>query len=207
MEIAQILILIHASFGGLALSAGLISLISRKGSKTHRITGNVFHYSMLFVAVTAFIIAVLPQHESVFLIIIGIFSSYFVITGKRALKFKTSTENLKLDIFISWTMLVIGVIMIMYPFLLMGKINIILFVFGGISLLLSRRDLYLYRNPEKLKQDWLKLHLSKMIGGYISASTAFVVVNQLIPSFYGWFVPGLIGGGLIFYWIRKVKKK
>ena len=43
-----------------------------------------------------------------------------------------------------------------------------------------------------------------MIGGYIAASTAFVVVNEFFPSFYGWFIPGIIGGFFIAYWLRKL---
>ena len=46
-----------------------------------------------------------------------------------------------------------------------------------------------------------------MLVGYISATTAFVVVNQFFPSVYGWFTPGIIGGLLIAYWIRKVNQK
>ncbi len=68
-------------------------------------------------------------------------------------------------------------------------------------------DLILFKNHERLKEGWLKLHLGKMIGGYISAATAFVVVNQFFPSFYGWFIPGIIGGFVITYWTRKIKAK
>jgi len=79
--------------------------------------------------------------------------------------------------------------------------------FAIIGIIFSIRDLRLYRNPNKLKEAWLKIHLGKMIGAYISATTAFVVVNEFFPSIYGWFIPGIVGGLFITYWIRKLNDK
>lgn len=46
-----------------------------------------------------------------------------------------------------------------------------------------------------------------MTGGYISAVTAFFVVNQILINLWNWFLPGVIGGIYITFWIRKLKKK
>ena len=51
------------------------------------------------------------------------------------------------------------------------------------------------------------MHLGKMMGGYISAVTAFFVVNQIIPGMWNWFVPGVVGGVYISYWMMKLTKK
>ena len=83
----------------------------------------------------------------------------------------------------------------------------ILVVFGVVGILFSIRDLRLYKKPKQLKKGWLKFHLGKMIGGYISATTAFVVVNQFFPGIYGWFVPGIIGSFVIVFWIKKIERK
>lgn len=162
---------------------------------------------MLFSALTALIISVLPQHESPFLFSIGIFSSYFILTGYRALNFKLNNVNLLFDKIISWAMIFTGVIMILYNPIFNSKINFILTVFGFVGLIFSVRDLVLFKDIKKLKKIWLKLHLGKMIGGYISATTAFVVVNNFFPSFYGWFIPGVFGGMYITYWMMKLNKK
>ncbi len=203
----QILIYIHAAFGGIALLAGLISMIAKKGKNIHRKSGLIFFYSMMLSGIIAMIVAVLPNHESPFLFAVGIFSLYFVLTGNRALNFKRKNPNLKIDKLISIIMIITGILMILLPVILTKSINIILVVFAIVGIIFSVRDLMLFKNPERLRKGWLKLHLGKMIGGYISATTAFVVVNEFFPSFYGWFIPGIVGGFIIAYWMRKMNKK
>lgn len=206
-KIIQILIYFHALFGAIALVSGFISLLSQKGKKTHKKLGKLFYYTMLLSAISALIISVLPQHQSPFLFSIGIFSSYFVLTGYRALRFKKNDVNLKNDKIISGIMMITGLIMILYNPIVHQTINIVLTSFGLVGLIFSSRDLILFKNKTRLKSVWLKLHLGKMLGGYISATTAFVVVNEFFPSFYGWFIPGTIGAFYIVYWMRKVNKK
>ena len=206
-ETIQLLIYIHAFFGGIALLAGLVSMIATKGNAVHKKSGLWFFYSMVISGAIAMFVAVLPNHESPFLFAVGIFSLYFVITGNRALNFKRKNVSLKADKLISITMLITGFLMILLPIILTKSANIILIVFAVIGILFSIRDLKLFKNPKQLRKNWLKLHLGKMIGGYISAVTAFVVVNNFFPSFYGWFIPGIIGGFVITYWMRKVSSK
>lgn len=200
----KVLIYIHAAFGGIALLTGCIAIIAKKGKSLHKKSGLLFYYAMLLSGIIAMVVAVLPNHENSFLFAVGIFSLYFVLTGKRALSFKTKTPDVRIDQWIAQLMIVTGILMILLPLLLTRTVNIVLLVFASVGILLSIRDLRLYRNPEDLRKAWLKLHLGKMLGGYISASTAFVVVNQFFPSVYSWFIPGIIGGFIIAYWIRKV---
>jgi uncharacterized membrane protein len=201
------LIYSHAFLGGIALFSGMISLIAKKGKILHRKSGKVFLLSMLSSALTALIISILPNHESAFLFSIGVFSSYLILTGYRAISYKSKNVNLTIDKIISWTMIVLASLMIFYNPIFNNKVNIVLTVFGIVGSFLSIRDLILYKNTERLTAGWLKLHLGKMIGGYISATTAFVVVNDFFPSFYGWFIPGIIGGFYITYWMNKLKNK
>ena len=203
----NILIYIHAGFGGIALLAGLVSMIAKKGLELHKKSGLVFYYSMLISAIIAMIVAFLPNHESPFLFAVGIFSLYFILTGKRALRFKHKNPNLQTDKWISRIMIITGILMVFLPIVLSKKINIVLCIFAIIGIIFSVRDLILYKKPDRLKNSWLKLHLGKMIGAYISATTAFVVVNEFFPSFYGWFIPGIVGGFFITYWIRKLNAK
>ncbi|WP_026450108.1 hypothetical protein [Aequorivita capsosiphonis] len=203
----QILIFIHATFGGIAFIAGFIAMVAKKGYKLHKKSGLVFFYSMMISGLIAMLVAFMPNHESPFLFAVGIFSLYFVLTGKRALNFKNKIPDLKIDKLISVSMILSGVLMILLPLFFTRSINIILVVFAIIGIVFASRDLLLYKNPERLRKSWLKLHLGKMLGGYISATTAFVVVNQFFPSIYGWFIPGIIGGFFITYWIRKINRQ
>lgn len=203
----QVLIYIHAAFGGIALLTGLVAVIARKGKTIHKRFGLLFYYVMILAGVSAMLIAVLPNHESPFLFAVGIFSLYFVLTGYRALRFKRKVPDLKLDKTISVLMLITGILMISLPLVLTRSINMILVVFGLLGIVFSIQDLRLFKNPKRLRSIWLRLHLGRMLGGYIAASTAFVVVNQFFPSIYGWFIPGIIGGFVIWYWIKKLRRK
>lgn len=206
-QVIKVLIYIHAGFGGIALLAGLVAMVAKKGLTVHKKSGLAFYYTMLISAITAMLVAFLPNHESPFLFAIGIFSLYFILTGKRALRFKFKNPNLQMDKLISKLMIFTGILMVLLPILLTKNINIVLCVFAVVGITFSIRDLYLYKNARRLKDSWLKLHLGKMIGGYISAMTAFVVVNEFFPSFYGWFIPGIVVGFFITFWIRKVNQK
>ena len=203
----QLIIIAHAALGGIALLAGLIAIIAKKGRAVHRVAGKVFFYSILLSIAISLIIAILPKHENPFLFAIGIFSGYFALTGYRAIGFKRNTANLFWDKVISWSMVLTGIFMLLYNPLFHRNLNIVLTAFGLVGLIFALRDLKLYKQQHKLRENWLKLHLGKMMGAYISATTAFVVVNNFFPGVYGWFIPGIIGGAFIALWMRRINQK
>ena len=206
-EIAKILIIIHAICGSIALVAGTLSMIFRKGQKWHKLSGRVFYIFMTATAVSALIVAVMPGHVNPFLFTIGVFTWYLVWTGNAALRYKNKDVNIFLDKIVSLIMFITGIGMVLYPYFVYGKINIILSVFGVLGILLALIDLNRFRSPETLRQVWLKLHITKMIGGYIAAFTAFIVVTGAIPGIAGWLLPTAPGLAVIFYWLRKVSVK
>ncbi|WP_420572706.1 DUF2306 domain-containing protein [Kordia sp.] len=204
---ATYLIYLHAIMGSIAFIAGFIAIITKKGNNAHKKSGIVFYYSMLAAALSALVIAVLPKHESPFLFTIGLFSSYFIITGYRALRFKKPNPKLLLDKIIAIGMILTGIVMILYPIFMTGTVNIVLAIFGTVGILFATKDLITFKNAKKLRQGWLKNHIGKMLGGYISAVTAFVVVNQFIPGIAGWLVPSIFGVAYMNYWFWKLNKK
>jgi uncharacterized membrane protein len=204
--IATYLIIIHATLGSIAFIAGFIALITKKGSKSHKKSGIVFYYTMLYSALSALVISILPNHENAFLFTIGIFSSYAIVSGYRALRFKRPNPTVWLDKILAIVMLITGICMILYPVIQKGSINIVLTVFGSIGTVLAIRDLVLLNNLEKLRKNWLRLHIGKMCGGYIAAVTAFIVVNQFIPGITGWLLPSVFGTAYMNYWFWKLGK-
>ena len=205
-EVIQNLVLTHGVSGSLGLLTGLMAIVSKKGSRLHVISGKLFFYTMLIAAATALFVSVQPNHESPFLFVIGLFSSYFILSGYRAIRFKDKLPNV-VDYCISIGMILTGLFMIVYPVIVSGNLNIVLGIFGGTGLIFSIQDLFVFRNREKLKKAWLQIHLGKMMGAYISAVTAFIVVNQILPGVYGWIAPGVVGGVLITIWSNKYKVK
>ena len=95
-DIIVIGIIIHACFGGLALLAGSISIISKKGGVTHKKAGKIFYYGMLLSGCAALIISVLPKHVNPFLFVIGLFSVYLILMGYCSLRYRRIKEQAEL---------------------------------------------------------------------------------------------------------------
>lgn len=199
------LIIIHAVLGFTALLSGAIALSVKKGGNIHRRSGRVFFYSMLISGLIALLVSNSPGHENMFLFCIGIFSLYFLLSAYSILRFRKASDSLTYDWILAIVSLLTGTIMIFYPILLEGRLNIVLLVFGIIGLIFGTRDLLSFRNKEHLVKNRIRLHLGKMIGAYIAATTAFFVVNALLPGVWGWFLPGIVGGTFIAYYLRKTK--
>jgi len=114
----NILLIIHIFGGGLSLILGLLILLSKKGNQTHRKIGLVYFYTMLIASLVA--LPMSYMHTNYFLFIIGIFSTYMLLTGVRYLRNK-NMENIKLtDWLISGMMLLFGL-----AFVILGTYNII----------------------------------------------------------------------------------
>lgn len=196
----------HVIFGATALLAGSVSLAVKKGGFVHRKSGLVFVITMLISTVLSMTVAVQPSHKSTFLLSVGILTIYFVIGGYLALRYKKKHVNLILDKCLALTMLIIGIAMMSHP-LYMGRLNIVMLIFGVLGSVFAVKDFANFYFHEELHKQWLTLHLSKITGGYVSAFTAFVVVNQYLPGIIGWILPGVIGGIYVAFSIRKVKKE
>lgn len=127
--------------------------------------------------------------------------------GIRSIKYKSHKEIPRKEAIIPLVMGVLGVGMILMSFVLGDNTSYVLLAFGSIALGISFSDTrYLwYRFSSR---SFLARHLTYMIAGYISAVTAFLVVNQILPGTYlNWFVPTVLGSTFITYWRFKLKKQ
>ncbi len=211
-ETVKILIYIHAFFGGLGLITGLGSIIVTKGSIAHKSMGNLFSIGMITSSFISMPIAWMPNHENVFLFLIGLFTVYMVVSGKQILTFKSSNKLSanSIDKVISGSMFIISAIMILIGVfgLIKGNVVYTLFVFFGIlGLFLTIKDFIFYKNLTRRKNAWLINHIGKMLGAFIASVTAFVVAGLGFESIMAWIIPSVIGTAYIIYWKKKTIKQ
>ncbi len=210
--LANILIIIHATAGSIALVSGSISMIARKGNRWHTKSGLFFYWGMVLTGVTALIITALPGHHSYFLFAIGVFSLYLVISGREFLRFKTirSKQELRKHRILSTIMAAFGVAMLVmgtWELLQQRQLGILLLFFGGIGLSMAIQDFRAFRDIKRLRKKWLRGHITKIVGAFIAASTAFIVVNDVFHPLVNWLVPTVPGTLYSIYWTRKVSPK
>ena len=201
-------IYIHAFFGGIALLAGFGSMIFQKGSTKHKQSGKLFSISMIISSLISLPIAWMPNHENIFLFLIGIFTIYLVLSGNRILRFKTKKEASFTDKLISGSLFISAIAMLTFGilyFLQNENAGILFLFFGTIAFVLSVRDFMFFKKIDKKKV--LPLHIGKISGAYIASVTAFLVAGIKFQGIIYWIAPTIIGGVFILYWIKKVSPK
>jgi len=208
--IFTILLIIHIIAGSIGLLTGTINIIKKKGDKAHKNVGKFFLYSMLINGFAGLIMSLI--HRNDFLLIVAVFSIYMVATGQRFLSLKQLNKEQKpkaIDWILTYTMLVFAFLFITYgSYLLINKVNfgIVLLVFGVVSCLMAIKDIKVYKGNIKEKNYWLLLHIQRMVGSYIAALTAFIVVNNhFLPGIVGWLLPTVIFFPLIVKWTKQYR--
>jgi uncharacterized membrane protein len=216
MEIEKILSLVlvlHVAGGTVALISGLVTMLTVKGSRPHRLAGKIYFGGMTAVFVGALVMAI--GHHQNFLLMVGFFSYYLTVRGYRVLSLKKLHEGQKPTI-IDWIILTVSAVFILalvswgiWALTLGAGMGITGIVFGLIGASFLILDIRNFIRPPKEKMHWWFTHIGSMGGSYIAAVTAFVVVNIQLPQ-YGWVMwvlPTVPGSILIAMTIRKYKKK
>lgn len=207
MNIFKILMALHIAGGGLSLLLGGYIMLTKKGGRIHKLLGNIYFYAMLLASMMALPMACM--HPNYFLFIIGIFTSYMLISGKRYLTIRKLSDVKKMDWFLAVVMLVFG-----FLFIALGIYNIVsgnyfgtvFLVFGAISILFVYQDYQNFKGKSNIRNFWLTTHLQRMTGSYIASATAFLVVNnKILPGILVWLLPTIVIVPLIIRWTRKYK--
>ena len=212
----KIVLAIHILGGGIGLTAGTVNMFRPKGDRIHKLAGKFFLYGMLAAGSAALFLS--AMHTNYFLFITGVFTIYMVGTGDRYLLRRGTAENLKPGL-IDWA-LTVGMLLFGLGFIGFGiykliegnTFGLVFGVFGFISLSMVRGDIKNYTQPPVYKNNWLLVHLQRMTGAYIAATTAFLVVNlpHVLPpalNFIPWLLPTAIITPLIFKWSNKYAVK
>ncbi|MFQ6603040.1 hypothetical protein [Flavobacterium sp. C3NV] len=206
----KILIYIHAFFGGIGLLTGIGSILVKKGGLLHKRMGKLFSIGMIMSSLISIPICWMPQHQNIFLFLIGLFTIYLVIAGNRVLTFKTKTKADMTDFMISGSMLFFSIIMVslgIYCQLINIENGILFTFFGGFGLYMTIKDFLFYKNVSDMKKQWLSKHIGKMIGALIASITAFIVAGIGIGNIIAWMTPSILGTIYIMYWNRKIAPK
>jgi uncharacterized membrane protein len=211
-----ILLSLHILGGMLGLVIGTLQIILRKSGKLHRNMGKYYVAAMFLATLSGTVLAVFLG--SSFLFLIGIFSFYLCYSGMRIVTFKRieNTAQFKwYDKMVAVITVVFAILMVTLGFIdaktMAFKFNPVLLTFGILSFFFSFTDLLIYLNVKWRKYPktfWLETHIGRMIGSYISAVTAFLVVNvQIEQMWIIWLAPTLVGSVLISIFIARFTKK
>ena len=207
------MLVIHIAGGTIALISGMVAMLTLKGSYNHRLAGKIYFWGMTAVFIGAVIVAI--GHHKDFLLMVGFFSYYLTVRGYRILFLKKLDQGQK-PVTLDWLIITISAIFIVGligygGWLLMNGngMGIPAIAFGTIGSTFLILDIKNFISPPTEKMHWWFTHIGSMGGSYISATTAFVVVNIQLPQ-YGWvllILPTIIGSVLIATTIKKYKVK
>lgn len=202
---------IHIAGGALALVTGLGAMFTQKGSTTHRNFGKTYFWSMTAVFIGALAMAL--GHHKDFLLMVAFFSYYMTVRGYRMVYLKKLSSGQK-PTWIDWNITIVSGVFILilfgwgiYAVSLGSGMGIVGITFGLIGSSFLVQDIRNFFRPPAEKMHWWYGHIASMGGSYISAVTAFVVVNIQLEQFNWllWVLPAAIGGTLIGRTIRKYK--
>ena len=206
-------LIVHIVGGTAALLSGLVAMLTQKGGRAHRRAGIVYFAGMSAVFVSAVILSI--ARNNIFLLLVGFFSYYLTVRGYRILYLKNLPTGQKPTV-VDWLITGVAGLFILtlvgwgITLLTVGeRMGIVALVFGGIGASFVRQDIVQFVRPPQEKMHWWYGHISSMGGSYISAVTAFIVVNIRLAEFQWmlWIAPSVVGTILIVRTIRFYKAK
>ena len=150
-------------------------------------------------------------HTNYFLFIVGVFTAYMLVSGRRYITIKSVNDVKKIDFMMAIIMFLFGLAFVVFGIFKLvcnNNFGIVLLVFGAISFVFVAQD---YKNFISINLDrntYLRSHISRMVGAYIASVTAFLVTNNyFLPSVIAWLLPSIVLVPLIIIWISKFAPK
>lgn len=206
----QINLFIHIIGGVIALGIAPIALSLSKWSKAHKFFGWVFFGGMTAIFITSSILSVAKNIP--FLLMIGIFSYYAVLSGIRSIQHKNIHSKGKIGK-LDWSLAVISGLFNL-AFIIYGVINLpntlgilaILFGAGGMAMVYG--NVVFFLKGSKDKKYWYYTHAGHMVGGFIATVTAFSAQTMhFMPDLLQWLWPTLLGVPAMQIWERIKRSK
>lgn len=209
--LARLTLFAHIAAGTVALLAGPVAMLSRKGLLLHRRAGKIYFWSMAAVFVTAVVLSTVRPNP--FLFAIAIFSFYLVASGYRALSHKQLHKGgpiARIDWLVLGCGALCGAALIAQGTsrLIAGNaFGTVSVAFGAVLAILIVRTARKFFDPKGHAKFWLVSHVLGMCAGYIATITAFVVVNvTFLPGWLIWLLPTAVGTPLIVATIVRIRR-
>lgn len=209
---------LHIIAGSLSLILFWLPIFLKKGGKAHRQFGKVYMVLMWAVVITSVILSIENLLEgayvlAAFLGFIALITANPLWYGIAALRQKrgTSQRYLKTHLAFNWTLLLFGVLLVIYGMQVSGM-GVLLIIFGVLGALNGGRGLRDYRLKKLNKIDSYDLHVSGMIVSGIAAYTAFAAFggrqffSDILIGYWmilPWIMPTVIGVAIINYMRHK----
>lgn len=203
---------VHIAAGFLALGAGAGAFATEKGGRRHRRFGRAFVYAMGVVAATAVVLYPLrPNLLRLFLVLVAVFSFYFVFSGYRVLSRKRPADGPTRVDWVAVGSLGLsgaGLVAIGGSLFVRGAgFGPVLLVFGTIALIFTGIDVRGFRR-EGERGAWVGQHVTRMGAAYIATVSAFSAVNfDFLPTAARWLWPTLLGSPLLAYAVGRYERR
>lgn len=195
--------LLHVVSGTVVLGVAPAALAVRKGGAWHRRFGRAFTWSMALVLLTAGFMWQAKNH--VFLMPLAIVSGYLIYDGWRVVARRRRRTPDPMDDTVDVLAALASCCSGAWLFVLaatardelMRELVPVLIGLGALAIVFALNDLRgIFVTRTRI--GWLLAHLSAMLAAYISAVTAFVVINaHQVPMLLRWAVPSAIGTAII----------
>lgn len=194
---------LHIITGSVALLTGLLALVLRKGSVAHKRMGDMFFGAMLLCSGAGLWLALNGGNQ--FLLVIAVFSLYLTLAGFSALFVLKSPVARILGQLLASVMAfgVVGFVVLASDAFQNGNVlaGFLLTLFGALAGFLVVQDYRFFRHG---RGSVMSQHIGRMVGAWIAALSAFLVVNQTLqPPVLNWVAPLVIGVPMIVFWIRR----
>lgn len=197
----QATLALHVAAGSCAFVLAPVALITAKGGKAHRRWGKVYFWAMLGVTISALMMAL--YRPLLFLGLVAIFSFYSAFVAYRVLGQKAAYKGETVATGLDWAAAAVCFVASALLFLFgafrpawVQGLGIPAMVFGGIGMWIPANAAWRFTHRPKDKMFWWYAHLQGMIGSYIAAWTAFLVVTvgpRLGSPWWLWVLPVAIG--------------
>lgn len=204
-------LILHIVSGVIALLVGTVNLMRKKGDEIHKSIGSLFVLAMLISSFSSIILSIIKSN--VFLFLIGFLTLYLIGMGIR---YPSSLRRRVRHKRVKWTDWILPFLLMIYSVCLFylcivsfwrGKsFGYVLLMFGLIGAMMVYQDFINLSGRSKEYNFGVIMHIQRMVGSYIAALTAFLVVNiTLLPGFVIWTLPTLLFTPFIVYWTRKYR--